>query len=151
MVQRPIIPHFLAKVMDSKNLEGQGRGSVKDLPRPFFLKSTLFTNCAPELSLIVLWICPSRFILSIFRAFKWYILSLCSMCSFGENWRKPQIGDRAFGYICWAVYVETWGYAVFWCLYVISHITLFSKNTDHSCPPNQHCVRPYCIEKRHCH
>ena len=35
-------------------LEGQGRGSVKDLPRPFFLKSTLFTNSAPELSLIVL-------------------------------------------------------------------------------------------------
>ena len=45
---------FLAKAVDSKNLEGQGRGSVKDLPRPFFLKSTLFTNSAPELSLIVL-------------------------------------------------------------------------------------------------
>ena len=54
MVQRPTIPHFLVKVMDSKNLEGQGRGSVKDLPRPFFLKSTLFTKSAPELSLIVL-------------------------------------------------------------------------------------------------
>ena len=54
MVQRPKIGHFLAKVVDSENLEEQGRGSVKDLPRPFFLKSTLFTNSAPELSLIVL-------------------------------------------------------------------------------------------------
>ena len=53
MVQRPKICHFLAKVVDSK-LKGQGRGSDKDLPRPFFLKSTLFTNSAPELSLIVL-------------------------------------------------------------------------------------------------
>ena len=54
MVQRPTIPHFLAKVMDNKIPEGQGRGRVKDLPCPFFLKSTLFTNSAPELSLIVL-------------------------------------------------------------------------------------------------
>ena len=54
MVERPTIRHFLTKVVDSKNLEGQGHGSVKDLPRPFFLKSTLFTNSTPELSLIVL-------------------------------------------------------------------------------------------------
>ena len=54
MVQRPTIPHFLAKVVDSKSLEGQGRGSVKDLPRPFFLKSIFFTNSDPELSLIKL-------------------------------------------------------------------------------------------------
>ena len=44
MVQRPTIRHFLAMVVDNISLEGQGRGSIKDLPRPFFLKSTLFTN-----------------------------------------------------------------------------------------------------------
>ena len=54
MVQRLTISHFLAKVVDSENLEGQGRGIVEDLPRSFFLKSTLFTNSAPELFLIVL-------------------------------------------------------------------------------------------------
>ena len=54
MVKRHTIPQFLAKVVDNKILEGQGRGSIKDLPRPFFLKSTLFTNSAPVLSLIVL-------------------------------------------------------------------------------------------------
>ena len=54
MVQRPTIPHYLAKSVDNKILEGQGRDSLKDLPRPFFLKSTLFTNSATELSLIVL-------------------------------------------------------------------------------------------------
>ena len=42
MVQRPTIRHFLALVVGSNFLEGQGRGSVKDLPRPFFLKSLLF-------------------------------------------------------------------------------------------------------------
>ena len=70
MLQRLTICHFLAMVVDNKILEGQGRGSIKDLPRPFFLKSTLFTNSAPELSLIKLGICPSRFVLSTFRAFK---------------------------------------------------------------------------------
>ena len=54
MVQRPTIPHFLGMDVDKKSLEGQERGSVKDLPCPFSLKSTLFTNSAPELSLIVL-------------------------------------------------------------------------------------------------
>ena len=54
MLQRPTIWHFLAMVVDDKILEGQGRGSIKDLPRPFFLKSTLFTNSDPVLSLNVL-------------------------------------------------------------------------------------------------
>ena len=31
-------------IMDNKILEAQGRGSSMGLPRPFFLKSTLFTN-----------------------------------------------------------------------------------------------------------
>ena len=44
MVQRPTIRHFLALVVGNKNLEEEGRGGVMDLPRPFFLKSTLFTK-----------------------------------------------------------------------------------------------------------
>jgi len=44
MVQRPTICHFLALVVDNKILEGEGCGSIMDLPRPFFLKSTLFTK-----------------------------------------------------------------------------------------------------------
>ena len=43
-VQRPKIHHFLAMVMDNEILEAQGRGSFMGLPRPFFLKSTLFTK-----------------------------------------------------------------------------------------------------------
>ena len=54
MLQRPITSHFLAMVVDNKILEGQGLGTIKDIPRPFFLKSTLFKNSAPVLSLIVL-------------------------------------------------------------------------------------------------
>ena len=44
MVQRLTIRHFVALVVGNKFREGEGRGSVMDLPRPFFLKSTLFTN-----------------------------------------------------------------------------------------------------------
>ena len=42
MVQRPTICHLKALVVDNKILGGQGRGSLKGLPRPCFLKSTLF-------------------------------------------------------------------------------------------------------------
>ena len=44
MVQRPTIRHLKALVVDNISLGGQGCGSLKGLPRPFFLKSTLFTN-----------------------------------------------------------------------------------------------------------
>ena len=58
MVQRPTIRHFLALVVGSNIVEEQGCVSVKDLPRPFFLKSLLFhiqwiysvPNCAMSLS-----------------------------------------------------------------------------------------------------
>ena len=70
MVERPTIPHFLAMVMDNINLEGQGRGSFKDLPRPFFLKSTLFTNMRPVLSQTKLGLCPYRIKMPTLRALK---------------------------------------------------------------------------------
>ena len=60
MVQRPTIHHFLAMVMDNIILEGQGRGSFMDLPRPSFLKSTLFTNSGRGKPLIMPRPCPSR-------------------------------------------------------------------------------------------
>ena len=60
MVQKPIIPQFLATVVDNKFLEGKGRGSFKDLPRPCFLKSTLFTNSGRGKPLIMPRPCPSR-------------------------------------------------------------------------------------------
>ena len=44
VVQQLTIPHLKALVVDNDFLEGQGRGSLKRLPQPFFLKSTLFTN-----------------------------------------------------------------------------------------------------------
>ena len=33
---------FIGLVMDKTILEGQGRGSIRDLPRPFLLKKSLF-------------------------------------------------------------------------------------------------------------
>ena len=42
MVQRPTIRHFLALVVDNNFLEGEGRGSIKDLSRPFLSKKYAF-------------------------------------------------------------------------------------------------------------
>ena len=78
MVQRPIIRHFLAMVMDNKILGGQGRGSLKGLPRPCFLNSTLFTNSGCGKPLIM----PrpsSRISMSIIRAFKRGIICFCTI------------------------------------------------------------------------
>ena len=44
MAQRHLIPHFKPLIVDSKNPEGQGRGNIRCLPRPLFLKSTFFTK-----------------------------------------------------------------------------------------------------------
>ena len=44
MIQRPTMLHFKPQIMDNKILGGQGCGSLKRLPRPFFLKSTLSTK-----------------------------------------------------------------------------------------------------------
>ena len=70
MVQRPKIRHFLAMVVDNLILEGQGRGSFIDLPRPCFLKSTLFTNSGRGKPLIMPRPSSSKIKMSIIRAFK---------------------------------------------------------------------------------
>ena len=70
MLQQSTIPHFKGMVVDKNNLEGQGRGSLKDLPRPYFLKSKLFTNSGRGKPLIMPRPSPSRILLSIIRTFK---------------------------------------------------------------------------------
>ena len=70
MLQRPTICHFLAMVVDNIILEGQGHGSIKDLPRPFFLKSTLFTNSGRGKPLITPHPSPSEIKIPITRPFK---------------------------------------------------------------------------------
>ena len=69
-VQRPTIRHLKALVVDNKILGGQGRGSLKGLPCPYFLKSTLFTNSGRGKPLIMPRPCPSRIQMSIIRPFK---------------------------------------------------------------------------------
>ena len=44
MVQRHLIPYFKPLIVDIKNPEGQGRGSIRSLPRPLLLKSAFFTK-----------------------------------------------------------------------------------------------------------
>ena len=38
IVEKQTIPHFKPLIMDSKILEGEGRGIIRDLPRPQFVK-----------------------------------------------------------------------------------------------------------------
>ena len=80
-INRPTIPHFKPIVMGNKFL-GQGRGSFKDLPRTFFLKSTLFTNKRPVPSPDKLGFCPSRINMLSVRAFKCGIVGLFNTFSF---------------------------------------------------------------------
>ena len=42
MVQKPTIPHFKSKIVDNVFLEEQRCGNLMGLPRPFFLKKSLF-------------------------------------------------------------------------------------------------------------
>ena len=44
MAKRHSIPHFKHLIVDSKIPEGQGRGNIRSLPRPLFLKSAFFTK-----------------------------------------------------------------------------------------------------------
>ena len=90
MVQRPTIRHFLAMVVHNKILEEQGRGSIKDFPRPFFLKSTLFTNGGRGKPLIMPRPSLSGILISIIRAFKWGIICFLFIIGSHSIWRKPK-------------------------------------------------------------
>ena len=91
VVQRPTIRHFLAMVVDNKILEEQGRGSIKDLPRPFFLKSTLFTNGGRGKPLITPRPSLSGIFMYIIRAFKWGIICFFTIIGSHLIWRKPKL------------------------------------------------------------
>ena len=77
------------------SLGGQGCGSIKDLPRPFFLKSTLFTNSGHGKPLIT----PRPFLpgilMSIIRAFKWGIICFFTFIGSHLIWRKPKLMFKA--------------------------------------------------------
>ena len=77
MVQRPTIPHFKPMVK-KKFPEEQGRGSIKDLSRPFFLKSTLSTNSGRGKLVKLPGTCPSRIMMCNIRALKWGMYCLFS-------------------------------------------------------------------------
>ena len=70
MAQQNSILHFKPLIVDSKSPEGQGRGNIRSLPRPFLLKSTFFTKSGRGRPIIMP--CPqsSGLNMPIFRAFK---------------------------------------------------------------------------------
>ena len=70
MAQRHLIPHFKPLIVDSKIPEGQGRGSIRSLPRPLLLKSEFFTKSRRGRQILMP--CPqfSGFKMLTIRAFK---------------------------------------------------------------------------------
>ena len=70
MVQEQMIPHWKALILDILILEEEGRGIVRGLPRPLFVKSVLFRKKGCGNLLRLPRPCPSRISLSTTRAFK---------------------------------------------------------------------------------
>ena len=99
IILRPTISHFKAMVMDKQILEGQGLGSFKDLPRPFSLKGTLFTNRRPVLSQNKLDFCPSRIKMLNIRTLKGGIVCLCTIFQFLRKLKKTEIRIPVYSYI----------------------------------------------------
>ena len=91
VVQQLTIPHLKALVVDNDILEGQGRGSLKRLPQPFFLKSTLFTNSGRGKPLTMPRPSSSRIKMSSIRAFQWGIICSCTIIGSPAIWRKPKL------------------------------------------------------------
>ena len=83
VAEKLIIPHFKELIMKVQILEEQGRGSLKGLPRPCFLKSTLFTNSGRGKPLIMQRPCPSRIQTFIIRPFKKGIICFSATFSSG--------------------------------------------------------------------
>ena len=81
MIQRPTIPHFKPQIVDNEILGGQGGGSLKRLPHPLFLKSTLFTNSGRGKPLIMPRPSSSGISMSIIRTFKLGIIGFCYGCN----------------------------------------------------------------------
>ena len=70
MVQRHTICHFKPLIVDSKNPEGQGCGTIRSLPRPLLLKSEFFTKSGRGRPIIMPRPKSSGFKMPIIRAFK---------------------------------------------------------------------------------
>ena len=70
MAQRHSISHFKRLIVDSKIPEGQGRGNIRSLTRPFFLKSTFFTKSGLGRPIIMPHPQSSGFKMPTIRAFK---------------------------------------------------------------------------------
>ena len=59
-----MIPHLNALIMDIKIPDKEGRGVIRGLPRPLFVKSVLFRKKGRGKSLMLPRPCPSRILLS---------------------------------------------------------------------------------------
>ena len=64
IVQKQMIPHLKGLVMGILIPEGEGRGVIRGLPRPLFVKSVLFRKKGRGKSLMLPRPCPSRILLS---------------------------------------------------------------------------------------
>ena len=70
MLQRHSIPHFKPLIVDNINPKDWGRGITIGLPRPLFVKNSLFRRRGRGKLLMLPRPCPSRILLSTIRAFK---------------------------------------------------------------------------------
>ena len=88
IVQKQMIPHLKGLVMVILFPEGEGRGVIRGLPRPLFVKSVLFRKTGPGNLLRLPRPCPPRIILSIIWGLKWGIVGLCTACTFWIIWAQ---------------------------------------------------------------
>ena len=65
-----MIPHLNALIMDIQILDKEGRGVIRGLPRPLFVKSVLFRKKGCGKPLRLPRPCPPRNLLSTTRAIK---------------------------------------------------------------------------------
>ena len=70
IVQKQMIPHLKALMMDILILEEEGHGNIRGMPRPLFVKSVLFRKKGRGNLLRLPRPCPPRILLSTTRAFK---------------------------------------------------------------------------------
>ena len=82
IVKKQMIPHLNALIMDIKIPDKEGRGVIRGLPRPLFVKSVLFRKKGRGKSLMLPRPCSSRILLSTTIAKKWRIVGFCTTCSF---------------------------------------------------------------------
>ena len=70
MAEKQAIPHLKAMIVGILNPEDWGRGIIIGLPRPLFVKNSLFRKRGHGKLLMLSRPCPSEMLLSTIRAFK---------------------------------------------------------------------------------